>query len=221
MLETTSDENTGPLTADEAHALAMHVWHFNIGDWPFLTKGEAQRTHDLACAALEELPRPPLAAPGQRLGALPSAATWEPVVVMNEERDWEEHNREQRIRREAYEAAAHEHDFSRHRDTGSVYSEWLQRVRGDAARHYPLKKRVPKVIPDPHFPSGSTAAFRVCEARGNLHAAFEFLSAEPGWIPAHKAGLHWTHDRIRALAALLDDQWTWEDDTSVEGGAPT
>lgn len=116
------------------------------------------------------------------------------------EKAWERFNELQRARREGYAEALE--------SIGYIYS-------GDigerAARRYPLKKRVPKVIPDPY---------------GAGDFGTELIEGEPviRWRRGDK-GLDWFNvpetvwlnaTRVRALAALLDDPWTLEDDHSVE-----
>jgi hypothetical protein len=133
------------------------------------------------------------------------------VEVPEGAEDYEQHNLEQRIRRGAFAAAL---DYAGY----PVPQDRALR----AAERYPLKKRVPKVIPDPHCPND---AWRYSEADTQRLARFEFRAAvgrnAGKWCDPEDepAGLHWTAERIRALTALLNDPWTWDDDASVEGDA--
>ena len=75
----------------------------------------------------------------------------EVVGILSEARlaeDTETFNQEQRIRREAYaEGAAF---YSPSQPMEGAEDHWMDEFRAEAARRYPLRKRVPKVIPDPH-----------------------------------------------------------------------
>lgn len=106
--------------------------------------------------------------------------------------DLEQYNRGQRLRREGYETALEELGYIA-----------MGSPKERAAQRHPLRKRVPKVIPDPHG-DGEWAINEV--------GLLSFAGA------TRAASLPITTDRIRALAALLDDPWTVEEDTSVEGG---
>lgn len=105
-------------------------------------------------------------------------------------------NAEQRIRREAYAAALTECGYI---GTGGPVDR--------AASRYPLRKRVPKAIHDPH----GLGEWRI--GPGDL---FQILAGKGArWRDAN-TGIYWSHERVRVLAALLDNSWTWEDDTSPE-----
>lgn len=110
--------------------------------------------------------------------------------------DWERYNELQRIRREACEAA--------------LPQPTPQERASIAAHRYPLKKRVPKPpIEDPHYHVIMWEA-RFHKTYDTWHAGV--VESGEGWPP----GLLVTPERVRALAALLDNPWTWEDDESVE-----
>lgn len=123
--------------------------------------------------------------------------------------DMEQYNHDQRIRREAYEEAL--------RHQGHAVPQ--ERATAAASR-YPLRKRVPRVIDDPH---ASVYAWRLnpeftSEVGTRIGECFEIrFSPEGGWhANEHPALL--TPQRVRALAALLDDPYMWEEDPSVEEG---
>jgi hypothetical protein len=109
--------------------------------------------------------------------------------------DLERFNDAQRIRRTTYADAVLEMGIISHVNPQIM-----------AAQRYPLRKRVPKVIPDPHQDG------RWMADAGKL---FWNVRAKESWgpMPSHFA---LTPERIRALAALLDDPWTIEEDVSVE-----
>lgn len=116
--------------------------------------------------------------------------------------DWEQYNREQRAARRAYARGLADGDMcSKQGDAPNEH------CHAEAARLYPLRKRVPKVIPDPAgYGEWSVTA-------GD---ALFWRHADGGaWF---EEGPQLTVARVRALAALLDDPWTVEEDTSVEGG---
>jgi len=152
-----------------------------------------------------------------RLNAFWSAA-WDAAARERErevtvtEGDMERFNREQRIRRGAYLRGVTAFQKGR--------QPLMDEIR-TAAHVYPLKKRVPNVIRDPH----NGGEWRVSAGEKPAgHPTFQWrIDASAPWIFPHEeeATLHWTHDRVRALSALLDDAWKWEDDPSVEEGEAT
>jgi hypothetical protein len=117
--------------------------------------------------------------------------------------DVEQYNREQRIRREAYAEGL----APRHLDP-------LGRKRL-AAKRYPLRKHVPKVIEDPHC----RGSWRLVAEDADHKERAQF--SNDGVLDWHDPStLLWTSDRIRALAALLKNPWTFEESTEVESGQP-
>lgn len=127
-----------------------------------------------------------------------------------EDEQVERYNREQRVRREAYEEGAREHDKMRPvLVRGEHFAVWLRTVRADAARRYPLRKRVPKVILDPHkdgewqagVQPGYSLRWRTCPP---------YMWASP------PSSVLFTPERMLALAALVKNPWTYEESTEVE-----
>lgn len=122
--------------------------------------------------------------------------------------DVEQFNREQRIRREAYATALTELGYIA-----------MGSPRDRAATRYPLKKRVAKVIADPHYahwgwrhapPSPGEVPY--------VHAEF-YDGSDKGW--QRHPSLLLSEERIRLLAELIDNPWTWEDSTEIEDVEPT
>jgi len=107
--------------------------------------------------------------------------------------DSERYNHDQRIRREAYATALNELGYIA---MGSPCER--------AAARYPLRKLVPKLIPDPNGASGTWS----------YDGTMFFLFRGPTRSES-VSGPAYTKERIRALAALLDDPWELVDDTSV------
>lgn len=126
----------------------------------------------------------------------PPPGAWE---YETPEEAWERYNELQRARRKAFAEGME--------DAGDIFDEDPS-VR--AARRYPLKKRVPKPpIEDPHY--------RVVMWEARFHKTYDtwhagVIESGEGWPP----GLLVTPERVRALAALLDDPWTLEDSTEIE-----
>lgn len=118
-----------------------------------------------------------------------------------EDEEVERFNQEQRIRREAY-AKALEHAGGAH----------VIGARQQAARVYPLKKRVQATRDDPH--NGRFMWRFVPEFN-----RFEW-TMDGQWVPYRRTETTpITPERVRALYALLQSPWTYEDDASVEEGA--
>lgn len=108
----------------------------------------------------------------------------------------EQFNREQRIRREACEAAL---------------PQPAPRERAQiAAVRYPLKRRVPAPpIDDPHG-----QGFWRIEASGKV--SYSSASNRSNLMPWSLNYPTLTPARVRALYALLESPWVWEDDTEPE-----
>lgn len=124
------------------------------------------------------------------------------TMIDNAEPDgMEQYNRDQRLRREAFAAAL--------AYAGACGSNHAARA-AIAAKRYPLRKRVPKVIPDPH----GTGEWAMMGDRFIGWRQGEPLLAAVGFTTSGPCA---TPERVRGLAALLDDPWTWEEDTSPEG----
>ena len=110
----------------------------------------------------------------------------------------EQFNREQRIRREAYAAALDECGYI-----------GMGGPRDRAAARYPLKRRVPVTIDDPH--NGRYMWRYVPESN-----RFEWTKDEE-WTPYRPSETTpITPERVRALYALLQSPWTSEDSTEIE-----
>lgn len=120
------------------------------------------------------------------------AAMWEYA----EEDAVEQFNREQRLRREAYEDALEDRGHAVPQERASA-----------AARRYPLKKRVPATVDDPGGNGG-----RWTYQEGSKF--FYFHGPRDRCPSVH--GPAWTAPRVRALSALLDSHWVFVDDVEVE-----
>lgn len=120
-----------------------------------------------------------------------------------EETENERFNREQRIRREAYATG---HAFL---SGDRALSELL------AARNYPLRKRVSRVVPDPH--GLGEWSVRPVPAFDAPHAHWR-ANAREVW-EAHRLDLLLSGERVEVIRDLMLSPWAWEDDTSVEGEA--
>lgn len=173
------------LTGEEAYALVRHVADFSIGWFTDLSKAEAQRLHNAAYRALDTIGAVPCeppeayrhrsvpdhtdAAGNQWLGCTMDFsgggigesegghAAAQPYV---EDEEVQRENEHQRMRRVGYYKAMIDGGFGAHESAEQ------------AARAYPLKRRVPKVIEDPHR-DGEWAAvdggsYLKDEERGNV-----------------------------------------------------
>ena len=126
--------------------------------------------------------------------------------------DVERHNELQRARREAYEHGAREHDDGTHGGPDVSFDGWLQSVRAMAARRYPLKKRVPKVIPDPHGAGEWSTRMGVETAMCAVYrprTATSFSAMVP-------VGIILSPKRIAAIQQMFSDPWAWGESTEVE-----
>ena len=133
----------------------------------------------------------------------PRAEVDEAVGILSEARlgdGWERLNDDQRKRRAAYEEGARAH-APQPGEAGPEFNAWLRSIREAAARRYPLRKRVSKVVPDPH---GGGMNWRLNPDFARLGPCAEIQFREGGeWF----ANDH---------SALLDDPWTYEESTEVE-----
>jgi hypothetical protein len=130
----------------------------------------------------------------------PDSALWEYADKDSVER----FNEQQRWRRGGYVEALEE---NRHYNTSRTERVAL------AARRYPLKKRAPATCDDPHDVGQWTV--EVEEGRGYPYAVWRSRAGTElsrAWPPEMLV----TAERVRALSALLDNPWKYEDDTSVE-----
>lgn len=152
--------------------------------------------------ATEEESIPPPAAGGGSYG-------YEAGCFVTNERgtpldDLEQHNAEQRIRRDTWEVAAL---YYTNRDTGESMGSWRYRIRERAAATFPLRKRVPKPpIPDPHD-----------DGHWQLAGTLMWLpSSASVWRSGSGVTALLTIERVSALAALLAEPFELVDDHSVE-----
>lgn len=140
----------------------------------------------------------------------------EMVGILSEARladDAERFNELQRAKRDAFEAAGLYYDPPQE---GYDYYLWLKGVRVEAARRYPIRKRVAKVIPDPHG-LGKWRVRAPIEGDEQGRRLFQILAGALDWHDAN-TGIYWSEARVRVLAGLLDDPFEVVDDPSVEDG---
>jgi len=135
-------------------------------------------------------------------------AEWDYADLEEASDSLEQFNRDQRLRREVYaEALGDSHD--------EQYLLKRERARRAAVR-YPLKRRVPATVEDPH----GCGEWRLLTSDELVHLPTMQHRRERSlvWRLAHRSShvIEWTADRVRALAALLVDPWVIEEDTSVE-----
>jgi hypothetical protein len=138
---------------------------------------------------------------GEALAALAghsAAASWEDVTASFEDEDIEQFNAAQRLRREGYFLGARECSQKARTDTS---------IREFAGRRYPLKKRVAKVIPDPLL---DRVAWRLRKDGKAFEAGRD--GDEP--TAEYGEGFTFTPARVLALAELLKEPWTIEEDTN-------
>lgn len=132
-----------------------------------------------------------------------------------EEEQAEQFNREQRLRRQGYVMGAVDH-LPQPGEPGAEYDEWLLCVKRAAGREYPLKKRVPRVVKDPH----GDFVWRLRSVGVAVYEDyFEYSrhgGADGSWKPASSLRPMWSAARTRALAELLDNPWDIAEDTEVE-----
>jgi len=130
------------------------------------------------------------------------AALDEATGANDSEEDVEQFNRAQHLRRGAYASALYEQFV-----LGTQQHDESSRL---AARRYPLKKRVPATIQDPH----TAGQWRLTPDSEGVGLYVQWHNGI-GWgqVPGCVV---LTPARVRALAALLDNPWTTEDDVSVE-----
>lgn len=143
----------------------------------------------------------------------PSAASREDVTPTSEKEDVEQWNLTAKVQREAFKAAAHYYDMSQPVDEDDVaYKTWALLVAQEAASRYPLRKRVTKVIPDPH---NSGRSWRLA---GNTFEWSDPDIVSGLWRQNGQGGVYLgpTPARVLALAELLKDPWTIEETTDVE-----
>lgn len=127
-----------------------------------------------------------------------TAAPWE--------HDVDAFNREQRARREAYAQGMMAGDITSRK--GDVLNGFC---RAEAARRYPLKKREPRIMPDPHpYDAGQWCIVNVPTRRVAYRSSPLKKWSLDGEFPCL------TEDRLRALVALLDSPFTYVDDTTPE-----
>jgi hypothetical protein len=125
----------------------------------------------------------------------------------------EQFNEIQRQRRADYEMGASFFASRIMNVSGGAWDDlYLRKVRGEAARQYPLRKLVPPdPVPDPH---------------GYGRWGVEIDQGKPSalWVPDRTGkgcdtGMLFTHERLRVLHDLLNTPWQEVEDTEPEGEA--
>lgn len=128
--------------------------------------------------------------------------------------EWEQHNERQRWARKHFMEGAYYYDTSQPTEDGEAHRTWERRQQAEAARRYPLKKRVPRVVDDPRHPD---VQWSVAEARDGL-ARHIVYRADPTrqWSAYPTTGVLLTLQRMEVLMHLFKSPWTYEDDSSAE-----
>jgi hypothetical protein len=185
-------------------------WRKAVEDW-FVREGHEYPvlgSPDAVDVAITEAHRLGLDAARDRVRDLSSREPADPPTYKAMQAEVEAYNRDQRLRREAYRECMLRYV------TGSPY-QCTER----AAREYPLRKLQRRVVPDPH----GHGQWSTSDSNGRLY--WYNTNGDSGAVVAGvpEGGLsgsflpHLTTERVRTLAALLDNPWEIVDDVTPEG----
>lgn len=118
--------------------------------------------------------------------------------------DFEAYNELMRLCRHGYEQAMLAHGVVLP-SAGRVVRDIA--VRQSAAKAFPLRKRVPRVVKDPH---GERGEWSMGEDGSILWRG----TARGGWLSS--VGMPTTPERVRLLSDLLSNPYEWVEDTEPE-----